>query len=454
MNGIDQIAEIVQRPNLGADGVLREKLDLHIVDTIGAWIAATQTAEGKALIVFRNRMRAADKTETPSLFGDIATHVALVRLSEIDDIHLKSMTTPGSVAIPAALTLAAALPEANTSDIGAAVLAGYEAMIRLGLAIKGPDALYRDIWPTYFAAGFAAAAVAARLLRLDTEQTAHALALAITTASPSVGQHHAVTTARWLSVGNAARNGLIAAFAAQAGFTADVDVLRSRLLPDIYGIEPDIAATVGDAPAFLDVSLKPWCAARQTMPATQGLREILETGIAANEIAEITAHVLPPHLKMIDHGVRPGDRASYLTSLPYQLAVAALQPDKRLGLDLKAAVSPAELQSLMARVKIIGDETLLTDYPARWPARIVVTTPSRRDERRIAHLPGDPERPLSKAAVEGKFREFVGAVSGDATISLLQSGLSVLEERVSLTSLMNELEGVGARAAPGAGQAW
>ena len=60
-------------------------------------------------------------------------------------------------------------------------------------------------------------------------------------AAPSVGQHHAMTTARWFSVGNAARNGLTAALAAQSGFTADLDVMKSRLFPDVYGIEPDLA---------------------------------------------------------------------------------------------------------------------------------------------------------------------------------------------------------------------
>ncbi len=280
MNGIEELAEIIGQRTSNTDASTREKLRLHVADTIGAWIAATQTAEGKALIAFRNRMRATGQSGARHLPDDLATHCALVRLSEIDDIHLKSMTTPGSIAIPAAMTLAAALPDVGADDVAAAILAGYEAMIRLGLAIKGPNVLYRGIWPTYFAAGFATAAVAARLLRLDRKQTAHALALALTTAAPSVGQHHAVTTARWFSVGNAARNGLTAAFAAQAGFTADIDVLRSRMLPDVYAIEPDIAAMAWDgALAFSQVSLKPWCAARQTMPATQALREILDGGV-------------------------------------------------------------------------------------------------------------------------------------------------------------------------------
>ena len=292
MNGINELANIVRRPDLAADQAVHEKLKLHVIDTVGAWIAATRTPEGQKLIAFRNG------TPLPGLSDDVATHCALVRLSEIDDIHLPSMTTPGSVVISAALTMAAALPAAAMNDVPAAMLAGYEAMIRLGLAIKGPDVLYRGIWPTYFGAGLGTAAIAARLLRLDTQQTAHALALALTAAAPAVGQHHAVTTARWLSVGNAARTGLNAAFAAQAGFTADLNLLQSRLFPDIYGITPDIARMADDAFTFTQISFKPWCAARQTMAATQALREVLSTGIAASDITQITAYVLPPHQKI------------------------------------------------------------------------------------------------------------------------------------------------------------
>ncbi len=443
MNGISELAEKVQQPSLAADPAVREKLDLHLLDTIGAWIAAAGTPEGQALIAFRRRMRAAGRASSQSPRDDLATqvttHVALARLSEIDDIHLQSMTTPGAIVIPTAVTLAAVLPETDTREIGAAILSGYEAMIRLGLAIKGPDVLYRGIWPTYFGAGFATAAVGARMLRLDVTQTAHALALAIASASPSVGQHHAVTTARWLSVGNAARNGLTAAFAAQAGFTAELDVLRSRLFPDVYGIEPDIGAMTEDGLAFSGVSLKPWCAARQTMPATQALREIMDSGIAAAQISEITAYVPPPHLKMIDHGIRPGDRASRLTSLPYQLAIAALQPGKRADLDVRADVSSAEIQSFMTRVKIIGNQELLSDYPKRWSARLVVSTLSTREERRVDAVPGDPERPMQTADVENKMRDFVGSVTGKAA-GILRPSLKMLEARSSLLSMMEEIE--------------
>ena len=55
--------------------------------------------------------------------------------------------------------------------------------------------------------------------------------------------------------------------------------------------------------ALHQVSFKPWCAARQTMAATQALKEIMAEGVAAGDITRIEAAVLPPHQKMIDHGV-------------------------------------------------------------------------------------------------------------------------------------------------------
>lgn len=442
MNGILELAEILNARTGAADARINAKLRLHVADTVAAWIASAQTAEGKMLIAFRDRM---NRDAARDLAIDLATHCALVRLSEIDDIHLRSMTTPGSIVIPAAMMLATRLPNANSADVAPAMLAGYEAMTRLGLAIDGPKILYRGIWPTYFGAGFAAAAVAARLLQLPPPQTAHALALALTMAAPSVGQHHAATTARWFSIGNAARNGLTAALAAQSGFTADLEIVRSRLLPEVYGIEPDIAVMADGALLFPEVSLKPWCAARQTMAATQGLREILEAGVRAGDISWVTAYILPPHLRMIDHGVTPGNRASYLTSLPYQLSLAALPPETGSGLAIGAAAPSTE--PFMARIKVVADEALLAAYPSHWPARIVVETASSRHERRIDSVPGDPERPFTQADVGAKFERFTAAALGGEVGKFLQLSLTALQSPESLSSLMHEIDCAIARAA-------
>src|SRR4029079_389243 len=115
----------------------RAAVRLHVADTIGAWIAACGTAEGRALLAFRK--------DADGLGDRVAINVALARLSEIDDIHLAAMITPGSIIVPAALTIAGSLPDVGPDDLTAAIAAGYEAMIRLGLAIGGPGGVLRGI---------------------------------------------------------------------------------------------------------------------------------------------------------------------------------------------------------------------------------------------------------------------------------------------------------------------
>jgi 2-methylcitrate dehydratase PrpD len=389
------------------EGPARELLELHIIDTVGAWIAGAATTEGAALL----RLRAAMRDSAGDLRGlDLAIRCALARLSEIDDIHLASMTTPGAIVIPAALTLA--MPETAADDVLAAMLAGYDAMVRLGRAIDGPTLLYRGIWPTYFTAPVGVAAVAARLGKLDEQQTAHALALALTFAAPGVGHHNAASTARWLAVGNAARNGLAAAQAVQQGFTSDLTLVEGGFLANVYSAKPDIGAFSGGE-VLQEISFKPWCAARQTMAATQALKEIIESGVAPDSIDEIAVSVLAPHRKMIDHGVVAGDRASHLTSLPYCMAVAAVDPALAFDVQQSPAEPPPPMRAFMARIRIEADDGLLAGYPREWPARVRVAAGAAVHERQVAHVPGDPARAYDSAQVRQKFLRFVTPVLGE-----------------------------------------
>jgi len=142
----------------------RERLEFHLIDSVGAWIAGAAATEGQAMLRYSAAMRAAGHSPTAV---DLGTNCALARLSEIDDIHLPSMTTPGGIVIPGALTLMGAAPAATADDVFAAIIVGYEVMTRLGRALDGPAILYRGIWPTYFAGPVAIAGVTARLLKLD-----------------------------------------------------------------------------------------------------------------------------------------------------------------------------------------------------------------------------------------------------------------------------------------------
>jgi len=413
---------------------------LHLADTVGAWVAGSRTREGEALL----RFAVPDALQSEGIGERIARNCALARLSEIDDIHLGSCITPGSVIIPAALTLSAALEIRDTNALARAILAGYEAMVRLGLAIDGPEILYRGIWPTYLAAPFGVAAAAARLLDLDERRTAHALGLALALAAPGVGHQSGAEMSRWLAMGHAARSGVTAARAAKQGFTADPKMLEGEFFPSVYGVTPNIAAfteELGEREAIAGVSYKPWCAARQTMAAAQGLKEIMEGGAFAADIASIEARIPPPTLKMVNHGVVSGERASHLTSLPYQLACVALARDSMFDVSQTPAATPDEIQALMGKVRVLADDSLMQYFPRAWPARVAVEAASGREDRLVLHVPGDPERPIDERAVCGKFRRIVAPRLGnDAAEGLLHSSLAALTGDGGPVSLVGEIE--------------
>lgn len=433
MKAIETLATFLAK-GLSIPPATRVNVQRHLTDAVGAWVAGAATQEGRALLDFR-----------PAGEIDIGTPSALARLSEIDNIHLVSTTTPGGIVIPAALTLAA-VRGTDGADLAAAIVAGIEAMVRLGLAIDGPQVIYRGIWPTYFAAPFGIAAMAARLQGFDAKQTAHALALALTFAAPGVGHHNSATTSRWFAIAQAVRNGLVAARAAQAGFTSDTSLLDSDHLHGIFGITPNLAAFtqgLGEGFALDQASFKPWCAARQTMAATQGLKELLATGVSSAQISAIEVAVPQPYLKMTSHGVVTGDRASHLTSLPYRLAIAACDPDAEFDIAQSPPSIPEPVRAFMAKVTVAADAALLAHYPAAWPARVVVRTADGTRERLVLNVPGDPARSLTDAALADKFRRVVAAAAGAATAeSLLAACGPVLETTGGATKLVTQIEGL------------
>ena len=444
MTALEQLGIFVAHSRTPAQH-LREILELHVADIVGAWIASLSTPEGAALLRWRT---VSGEGATPGsmhrLRLDVATHCALARLSEIDDIHLASTTTPGAIVVPGAVTIAAACRNRDPDALAAAMVAGYEVMVRFGQAIDGPSVLYRGIWPTYFAAPLGIAAVAARLLDLDARQCAHALALALVRSAPGVGRHNAATTSRWLAAGQAAEAGLTAALAARAGFTSDLGLLDSGYLPGVFQVNSHLGVlTEGAGRRFRlgEVAFKPWCAARQTMAATQGLIEIIGSGVAADTITQVIAFVLPPHHRMIDRGVTVGDRASFLTSLPYRMALAALTPHAAWDVGQAPASVPDNICAFMDRVTVVPDEGLISKFPSRWPARVEVMTTSGRHERTVTDVPGDPARPFDAEAVRDKFRRFVvPVIGGAASVQVLGRAFGLLNGKASAAGLLDHID--------------
>src|SRR5262245_49730965 len=93
-SALESLAAFTQDPSLASQAAARmEQLRLHIADTLGMILQGASLAEGKSAM---------------ALGSPLAGWCACARLTEADDIHLTSCTTPGSVVVPAALHLASA----------------------------------------------------------------------------------------------------------------------------------------------------------------------------------------------------------------------------------------------------------------------------------------------------------------------------------------------------------
>ena len=129
----------------------------HVADTYMAATAGALTSEGRALRAVLPHVHIADA---------IGLQTAVIRHTEIDDIHTPSCITPSSVTVPTALSFARHRNEFDPDTVASAIWVGTELMTRFGVAINGARILYRGIWPTYFTAPLGAAAIAARIGKL------------------------------------------------------------------------------------------------------------------------------------------------------------------------------------------------------------------------------------------------------------------------------------------------
>ena len=382
-SALESLAALIQDPALASVPTARmERLRLHIADTLGMMLEGAKLAEGKAALAVGSRL---------------AGWCASVRLSEADDIHLRSCTTPGSVVVPAALHLARTGVFQTFGDFVTAVLAGYETLIRVGYAIDGPYVLASNVWPTLFAAGAGAAAVACRAWKLNVSQTAGALSTALAAATGIAPPAVMENSSRWVSLGCAAEHGVVAAMAARQDALGDPQLLE-RYRGRIAGVRISArrllqgAGRVGRRFLFDEIGLKPYPIARQALAAVEACRQLAGSGTKG--ISAITVSVPSAQSRIIDRPARPSSRMQSITSVQYQIALALLSPNRLMEFDRTPPFQTETLRSLAAKVRVRRDARLEGQYPEMWPARVVVERSGKRKSIVVSTPLGDARNPM------------------------------------------------------------
>ncbi len=350
-----------------------------------------------------------------------------------EDMHPPSSAHIGVVVLPTLLALAEMHPIAGP-DFLAGILAGYEAMGRLGRRLIDKELATR-FRPTGLLGAFGAAAACARALRASEAETANALALALNTASGLNEWPHAGGTEVFFHAGFAARNGLTAITLARLGAFASPGALDGPgglwAALGRPGAPPGL--TDPATPEILHVYHKPAPACNYVQtPCQATLRLLARHPVRPGDIAAIHVASFP---EAIDYPGcnNPGPFAGILQAkMSIQFAVASVCA--------KAALDDGNFRDFADPVTTsLAQSTTLSLHPeftAAFPQRQgTEVTLTLRDGRTLSErLPA--LEPLDRPAVRARYQAAAKATLGASAAHAFERGVDSLQDTPSAADLI------------------
>ena len=238
-----------------------------------------------------------------------------------------------------------------------------------------------------------------------------------------------------------ARNAIVAADLANAGFTGLEDAIGSAFgFFRLFSPDPrpeQLLIDLGEQ-YFADMIIKPWSSCRAAHPALDGTLRLRNAhGLVADDVEAVEVHVTPTTKRGFtaqDFAPNPRSEVDGMFSIPYNVAVGMLEGTVRpehLGVDY---MNRPDVRSMLDRVVIIDS---LPPEEYQTAEVVVVTKDGARHRQRVDGVLGDIYRsPLGDDAVLEKFR--LNAEFGGRTDS------STAERIIDTVMRIDEVDGVSA----------
>ncbi len=325
--------------------------------------------------------------------------------TSLDDTALRSMSHPGCAVIPAVLACAQGSNAAGADTI-AAVVAGYEAMIRVGRAIM-PSHAKRGFHVTATTAPFGAAAAAARMMRLNAADTVAALSIA---GDLGAGLQEALFrsyAAGKLAVARGVEAGVMAAHLAADGMRGAAALLEGpegflRAMADVAAPE-HVCAGLGEAFEIEEIGFKLHSGCRHWHAAVDAIIDMrINQGVTADNVESVHVRTYGEALRMNIDFPPAGEQARLST--PFAIAQALLGRDLITGdLFCDTQLFRPDVQALMRRVTHEFDPSFERRYPLEWPVALEVRTHDGRTIAMERDKPVGERGTISAARIVDKF---------------------------------------------------
>lgn len=367
-----------------------------------------------------------------AMANGIACHVL-----DFDDTHTEGIVHGSAILAPAVLALGTEL-KATGAELITAFVVGWEVAARIGLAAQG-TIHDRGYHTTSIAGVFGAAAAAGKLLGLPADQLVHALALAGSQACGINEYQTNGSSSKILHTGWAAHAGIVAAYLARAGMTGPLSIFEGSMgLLQVYGDAARVAPAaltggLGERWEMTRVGIKPYPCCHFLHAFIDCARSLKAAGLKPDDIAGIECMVPEIEVALVCEPLEfkrvPISPYAAKFSLPYAVAAALIDGEvSHRTFTAEAVTRPAALE-LAARVAYRVTAPEETTFPRYFPGWLKA---SLRDgsclEERIDINLGTPENPLSRLALEQKFRDNASAVLPAAQVEQLLASVWSLEQ--------------------------
>lgn len=419
-----------------------------LLDLVGNIVRARHDAESTPALLAAVRALGLN-AGTCGVFGDAARYTpagaallngALAHSLDFDDTHAAASLHPGAPVIPAALA-AAESTGASGADLLAGIVAGYEVVCRVALALPAKAHYDRGFHPTATCGAFGAAAAAGRVLQLSPEGMESAFGIAL---SQSAGSLQFLANGAWtkrFQVGWAAMAGLSAAMLAHAGFKGAAEALEGRhgfLRAYAPAPEPDLAvADLGNRFELMATAVKPYPSCRYGhagIDAALALRA--KHGLMPEEIEQVTLGLPQAGLLLIgephEQKIAPENVVDGQFSGPFVIAAALVTGE--MNWNSYRLLHDPTVRSLMAKTRCVHDPEVEALFPTHMAGKLTVRARGREFSELVRVAKGEPENFLTEEELRGKFQSLAEAVLGpERTARLADAVLAVHSlPRVSL----------------------
>jgi len=386
-----------------------------ILDTIGVSLAGYKLMEFPRLVVnyVKSLGGAPEATVLHTKKKFPAVNAALANAScahalDMDDGHRFAALHPGTVIIPAALA-AAELSGTTTKRLMAGVVAGYEIMIRIGMAIN-PSSLNRGFHATGITGPFGATAAAATIMKLSREETIGALGLAGLQGSGVLQVNHDVEGAKVkpINPAKAAQSGLLATILAKKGAKGPLEIFEGEdgfLQAITDEVKKELLAhELGEGFEICNIYVKFYAACRHAHACIDAAMEAFrQSKINISEISKVSIETYPAAIRLA--GIRDVTTPSAARfSIPFSVALALTKKDAGSDKYSMKNIRDEKIQSLSTKVELSASDKWEKVYPNQRGATVTIFDKNNRNwSSEVGLAKGEPENPASLEEIYNKF---------------------------------------------------